>query len=53
MTDLSYYHSGSNAALIVKVAELGYIKADDRVLDATVGVGTWWSRYRPARKSVV
>ena len=46
-SSISYYHTGSNAALIVKVAELGYIKADDSVLDATVGVGTWWNLYRP------
>ena len=47
MTDISFFHSGNNAALIVKVAELGYIKPDDSVLDATVGVGTWWNLYHP------
>ena len=47
MTDVSYYHTGSNADLIVKVAELGYITADDEVLDVTYGQGTWWKKWGP------
>lgn len=36
-----------NAELIAACAELGYLRADMRVLDATFGKGGWWKRWRP------
>ena len=41
-TDISYFHTGDNNALMGKVAELGYLPRDARILDATYGEGTWW-----------
>lgn len=37
----------SNAELIEDVAQLGYLKRDDRVLDPTYGRGTWWKNWSP------
>lgn len=37
----------SNADLILDVHNLGYIKDEDLVLDATLGKGTFWKKYRP------
>lgn len=37
----------TNAALIADAHRLGYIAADDRVLDVTYGRGRFWSEWRP------
>lgn len=39
----------SNAELIADVARLGYLLADDHVLDPTYGLGNWWKRWRPEK----
>jgi hypothetical protein len=38
----------TNADMIADVASLGYIKADDVVLDPTYGRGLWWTKFTPA-----
>lgn len=40
-------HFGTNARLIERLHQLGYVTDDDLVLDATYGRGRWWSIYRP------
>jgi hypothetical protein len=40
-------HWPSNAELIADCHRLGYIKDDDKVLDATYGRGVWWKQWRP------
>lgn len=47
MTVLAATEWRSNAELIEDVHLLGYIGADDRVLDPTYGRGVWWRRWRP------
>lgn len=37
----------TNAELIKSVAQLGYIKSSDLVLDPTHGRGLWWTNFRP------
>lgn len=37
----------SNGHLIAAAHRLGWIRDDDRVLDTTYGLGTFWSVYRP------
>lgn len=37
----------TNGHLIAHVAMLGYIKADNYVLDPTYGAGTWWTLFKP------
>lgn len=37
----------TNAELIVAAARLGYLRSEWRTLDATWGVGTFWSLWRP------
>lgn len=37
----------NNADLMVACHELGYIRDDDEVLDATYGLGRFWSNWRP------
>lgn len=37
----------TNADLILACAELGYLRTDMRVLDATYGYGAFWSKWRP------
>lgn len=39
----------TNAELIVDVANLGYIKKTDLVLDPTYGRGVWWNAWQPDR----
>lgn len=39
----------SNANLIRRVHELGYIRDSDLVLDPTYGRGNWWKEYRPKK----
>lgn len=38
----------TNADLIVECHQLGYLRDDDRVLDPTYGLGTFWRDWRPA-----
>jgi hypothetical protein len=45
MTVLGATEWATNADMIVDCAVLGYIKADDRVLDLTYGRGKWWTKY--------
>ena len=47
MTDVNAYHVGDNASLIAKVAELGYLRPADHVLDLTFGLGVWWKTWKP------
>ena len=47
MTDVNAYHVGDNASLIAKVAELGYLRVEDRILDLTAGRLVWWKRWHP------
>lgn len=42
---LRAYRWGSNARMIVDVADLGYIR--DEVLDATYGLGGFWRKWTP------
>lgn len=37
----------TNALLIVDLVRLGYLTADQSVVDATYGMGAWWSLWRP------
>lgn len=37
----------TNGHLIADVARLGYLRADDLVLDMTYGKGVWWQEWRP------
>lgn len=37
----------TNAEAIADIVKLGYIKADDIVLDMTYGQGAWWKDWRP------
>jgi hypothetical protein len=39
----------TNAEAIADCAKLGYLKDDDLVLDATYGIGRWWTKRRPRR----
>lgn len=48
VTILAAHPWRTNADLIEAVHQLGYIRDDDLVLDATYGKGNWWKRYRPA-----
>lgn len=37
----------TNADLIVECHQLGYLRDDDRVLDPTYGLGTFWAKWQP------
>jgi hypothetical protein len=37
----------TNGHLIAAVAELGYLRASDSILDPTYENGTWWKQWRP------
>lgn len=37
----------TNAEMIEAVVQLGYLRADDHVLDPTWGRGTWWKNWQP------
>ena len=52
-TDIQAYHRGTNASLIEKVAQLGYIKSTDLTLDLTYGRGAWWKTWRPDRGQLI
>ncbi len=39
----------TNGALLADVHRLGYLRADDVVLDPTYGRGRWWTDWRPAQ----
>lgn len=39
----------NNGHLIADLARLGYLRAEERVLDVTYGYGVWWSEWRPPR----
>ena len=39
----------SNADLIAAVAELGYLRAHDHILDPTYEKGVWWQKWRPEK----
>lgn len=47
MTVLAVDRWPTNAALIRDVAELGWLRKEDRVLDPTYGGGLWWTDWRP------
>lgn len=38
---------GDNSDLIAKVAEVGYLRKEDRILDPTYGKGNFWKRWKP------
>lgn len=40
---------GTNGLLIETVHRLGLVADEDRVLDVTYGLGSWWVRWRPPR----
>jgi hypothetical protein len=44
---LGAFHWTSNGALIAAVAQLGYLSPDDKTLDATWGLGNWWTEWKP------
>lgn len=48
MTVLAIDRYADNGELIAKVAQLGYLQDDWKILDPTYGLGTFWSRWRPA-----
>lgn len=39
----------SNADLIESIAQLGYLKRSDHILDPTYGAGVWWKKWQPDR----
>lgn len=47
MTVLAATPWRTNAELVGAVRDLGYIGDDDQVLDATYGLGRWWTIWRP------
>lgn len=51
MTDLAVLATTArtNAQLIADCAHLGYLRADDEVLDVTWGLGRWWTDWQPDR----
>jgi SAM-dependent methyltransferase len=49
MTVLTATEWPTNAHLIRDVAQLGYLGANDLVLDCTYGLGNFWTLWRPAR----
>lgn len=42
----------TNGHLVADIARLGYLKADDHVLDPTFGRGLWWTVWQPKHLTV-
>lgn len=49
MTVLATARWRTNGHLIADVAQLGYLRKSDLVLDPTYGRGRWWTKWRPDR----
>jgi tRNA G10 N-methylase Trm11 len=49
MTVIAAHAWPSNAELIADVAQLGYLRITDHVLDPTYGRGVWWKKWRPEK----